>query len=203
MNRFIIDFAILPLIGAIHGYITNKIAIWMLFNPKEPFIIPIINVKIQGLLPKRKEVIADSLADVVENDLFSQDDIKKYIIDNELFVKSIPTIHKHIMDKIEKQLPRWITSGIKKYILEYLSNIVMKELFELNVNIAGNIEELETMIPIKDIVKEKIMKLNFDELEQLIRKIAKKELSFIEWLGFYMGLFIGFVQGIFLIIVGH
>jgi uncharacterized membrane protein YheB (UPF0754 family) len=203
MNKFVVDFIFLPLIGAFHGYLTNKVAIWLLFNPKEPIRIPIIKYDIQGVLPKRKAAIADSLADVVENELFSQNDIKKFFQENKVFVKSIPMIHQHIMNRIEEQLPKWIPIVIRRSIMDYLSNVMMKELFSLFKQFGDYIEEVQTALPIKDIVKDKILKLNFSELELLVRKVAKKELSFIEWLGFYMGLGIGLIQGIFLIAIGH
>ncbi|QSZ26489.1 DUF445 family protein [Aceticella autotrophica] len=203
MNKYVVDFIFLPLIGAFHGYLTNKVAIWLLFNPKEPIRIPIIKYDIQGVLPKRKAAIADSLADVVENELFSQNDIKKFFQENKIFIKSIPMIHQHIMDRIEEQLPKWIPIVIRRSIMDYLSNVMMKELFSLFKQFGDYIEEVQTALPIKDIVKDKILKLNFAELELLVRKVAKKELSFIEWLGFYMGLGIGLIQGIFLIAIGH
>lgn len=203
MNKFVVDFIFLPLIGAFHGYLTNKVAICLLFNPKEPIRIPIIKYDIQGVLPKRKAAIADSLADVVENELFSQNDIKKFFQENKVFVKSIPMIHQHIMNRIEEQLPKWIPIVIRRSIMDYLSNVMMKELFSLFKQFGDYIEEVQTALPIKDIVKDKILKLNFSELELLVRKVAKKELSFIEWLGFYMGLGIGLIQGIFLIAIGH
>ncbi|MDI6605368.1 MAG: DUF445 family protein [Thermoanaerobacteraceae bacterium] len=203
MNKYVVDFIFLPLIGAFHGYLTNKVAIWLLFNPKEPIRIPIIKYDIQGVLPKRKAAIADSLADVVENELFSQNDIKKFFQENKIFIKSIPMIHQHIMNRIEEQLPKWIPIVIRRSIMDYLSNVMMKELFSLFKQFGDYIEEVQTALPIKDIVKDKILKLNFTELELLVRKVAKKELSFIEWLGFYMGLGIGLIQGIFLIAIGH
>lgn len=203
LDKYIVDFAILPVIGAVHGYITNKIAIWMLFNPKEPAKIPIVNYSIQGLLPKRKDVIAKSLSEVVEHDLLSQDDIKKYIKDNDIFIKTVPVIHQHLMDRIEMQLPKWIPSVIRKPIIEYISETIMKELFLLVENMGDYIEGLQSMLPIKELVYEKLIKLNFSELENLVRKVASKELKFIEWLGFYMGLCIGLVQGVFLILIGH
>ena len=42
------------IIGAVIGWITNILAIKLLFRPLRPYKIPLLNYEIQGLLPKRK-----------------------------------------------------------------------------------------------------------------------------------------------------
>jgi len=49
-----IKLLILAIIGGIIGWITNLLAIKMLFRPFHPINIPLINLKIQGLIPKRR-----------------------------------------------------------------------------------------------------------------------------------------------------
>jgi uncharacterized membrane protein YheB (UPF0754 family) len=203
MNRYVVDFLILPLIGALHGWITNKLAIWLLFNPKTPYRVWGTRWQIQGVLPKRKENIANSLAEVVETDLLSQEDIKKFIKDAELLQQATKMIHERIMERVEVQFPRWMPTAIRIPALEYISDIVSKELNHLIHNLYDDIERLQNMIPIRQIVHDRLIQLDFVELEQLVRKVARQELTFIEWLGFYMGLGIGLVQGVFLIIIGH
>jgi uncharacterized membrane protein YheB (UPF0754 family) len=203
MNRYVVDFLILPLIGALHGWVTNKLAIWLLFNPKTPISVWGTRWQIQGVLPKRKETIADSLAEVVETDLLSQEDIKKFIKDAELLQQATKMIQERIMERVEGQFPRWMPTAIRIPALEYISDIISKELNHLIHNLYDDLERLQQMIPIRQIVHDRLMQLDFVELEQLVRKVAKQELTFIEWLGFYMGLGIGLVQGVFLILIGH
>ena len=64
---------LLVFIGAMIGWITNFIAIKMLFRPYEE--INLIFFKIQGLLPKRRNEIGNSIAEVVNNELVSVKDI--------------------------------------------------------------------------------------------------------------------------------
>lgn len=203
MNRFVVDFLILPMIGAVHGWLTNKLAIWLLFNPKTPFRILGTPWQLQGVLPKRKQIIAESLADVVESDLLSHEDVKKYIKDASLLQQASVMIQRRIMERIELHFPRWIPNGIRTPILDYMAEMVLKELERLLHELFEDIDQLQRLIPLRQIVHERLMQLDFHELERLVRKVAKQELSFIEWLGFYMGLGIGLVQGVFLILIGH
>ena len=52
---------ILPIIGALIGWVTNVLAIRLIFRPINKIHIPIIGLNIQGLIPKRKVEIAKVL----------------------------------------------------------------------------------------------------------------------------------------------
>lgn len=62
----IIRILILAVIGGGIGYITNVIAIKLIFRPINPIKIPILNIEIIGLIPKRKQEIATNIAQVVQ-----------------------------------------------------------------------------------------------------------------------------------------
>ena len=66
-------YFIFPFIGAITGWVTNWIAVKMLFHPKEPknFFF----FKVQGVFPKRQKVMAEKLGHIVASELFSIDDV--------------------------------------------------------------------------------------------------------------------------------
>ena len=66
----IIRLLLLIAIGGFIGYITNKIAIKMLFRPVNPVKLGFITV--QGVFPKRKDQMAISLADTIEQELLSK-----------------------------------------------------------------------------------------------------------------------------------
>ena len=50
----ILKIALLASIGGVIGYITNVLAIKLIFRPIEPIKIPILNFEIIGLIPKEK-----------------------------------------------------------------------------------------------------------------------------------------------------
>ncbi len=56
MNNFI-TILILTIVGGLIGWITNILAIKLLFRPIKPVKIPILNIEILGLIPKRKNEI--------------------------------------------------------------------------------------------------------------------------------------------------
>ena len=68
---------ILVIIGSIIGWITNYIAIKMLFRPYKEINFGLF--KIQGLIPKRKHEIGEKLAETIQTNLLSIKDIVKEI----------------------------------------------------------------------------------------------------------------------------
>lgn len=51
----LITILILTVVGGLIGWITNILAIKLLFRPITPIRIPILNFEILGLIPKRKK----------------------------------------------------------------------------------------------------------------------------------------------------
>ena len=58
------------------------------------------------------------------------------------------------------------------------------------------IHEATTKVNISEIVEEKIIQFDLVKLEEIVVKIVKKELRYIEILGGVLGLFIGLAQGV-------
>lgn len=54
MNN-IIRILILAIIGGLIGYITNVIAIKLIFRPINPIKIPILNIEIIGMIPRERQ----------------------------------------------------------------------------------------------------------------------------------------------------
>jgi len=73
----------LSVVGAVIGWLTNVFAIKLIFRPLNPIRIPVINMKIQGLIPKRKQEIAKSIGHTVETELVSVEEIIDKLIKDE------------------------------------------------------------------------------------------------------------------------
>ena len=71
---------LLAIIGGIIGYITNVIAIKLIFRPIEPVRLPIINKEFIGLIPKRKTEIAKNIGKIIEDEFLSVEDLNKKAI---------------------------------------------------------------------------------------------------------------------------
>ncbi len=194
-------YFLFPLIGALTGWVTNWIAVKMLFHPKEPknFLL----FKVQGVFPKRQKVMAEKLGHIVASELLSIDDLveKMKSIDN-----------KDVMGFVEKKVDDFIDVKLlasmpmlAMFLNDDLKNKIRTTLLEeISEVIPGVIDsyadKLKNKIDIKSIVYDKVVSFSSDKLEDILFAIMKKEFKFIELLGGVLGFVIGLIQLIILLI---
>lgn len=76
-----LKFIIAPILGGIIGYITNDLAIKMLFRPKKSVYIGKYHVPFTpGLIPQQKSRIAKSIGKVISEQLLNADTLKSVIL---------------------------------------------------------------------------------------------------------------------------
>ena len=94
MNGVIFTTYILPpLIGAVIGYFTNMIAVKMLFYPRKPVYVLGHQLPLTpGAIPKGKARLARSAGKIVQNELFTREDISGRLLTEE--------VEKPLIDKV-------------------------------------------------------------------------------------------------------
>jgi len=190
------------LIGAIIGWITNLVAIKLLFKPYEPYKIPILNFELQGLIPKRKNEIAKSIGKIVEQELLSVNDILVHMLDSDKKVALLPIIKFKIKSTIQNRIPSIIPSGLVTLIVNYIDEVIDQEGEKVISEIMESIvNEASSMIQISKIVEDKVNEFSTEKLEEVVLEIAKKELKHIEILGGILGGIIGIVQGFIVLLL--
>ena len=190
MRNLILQFCLMVLVGTLIGWFTNYLAIKLLFRPYKE--MNFLFFKIQGLIPKRRAEISLNIADVVEKELISVDDIAEKIeemdisdgIIDRLLDKVIgEKLQKNILDKnpllkmiINDSVIQKIKSYFKKSILENKEEIV-----EEIIKIA------KEKINFREIILDKMENFSLQEIEEIILRISKNELKHIEIIGGVLG----------------
>ncbi len=199
MNNFT-TILILTIVGGLIGWITNILAIKLMFRPINPIKIPILNIEILGLIPKRKNEIATNIGEVISNELLSMDDILDQALNNnsngESFNSHITDKVKNIINEKLNVIPMPFRMMASPYIDDILNKEVPSAINEISSDLLNKAKE---NVNIQAIVEEKINELDLDQLEDIIIKVAKKELNHIEILGLVLGAIIGVLQGILVI----
>lgn len=187
---------LLPIIAAFIGYITNWVAVKMLFHPKKA--INFYLFKIQGVFPKRQNILASKLGEVVSRELIDFEDIKKSLQGEDL--------EKEILKFFEEKIDMWIREKlVAKFpmLAMFLNNELIQKiknslLEELEKNIPSMLEHfmatLEKKADIKKIVTKKVEQFSSDKLEVILMEILKKEFKTIEVIGGVLGFVIGLIQ---------
>ncbi|NLN49638.1 MAG: DUF445 family protein [Clostridiales bacterium] len=197
-------FFIPAFIGGIIGWITNVLAIKMLLRPIYPIHIPIIDYKIQGLLPKRREEIAVSVGLTIEEELIDIDEILEKISNDKNRESALTSIKSAISEKINKKIPILVPFIIRENIVSYIEDQIDKEAPLMIENLVKDLyEKTSKEISIGKMVEDKINQIDLTKLEEITLRLAKRELKHIEILGGILGAIIGLVQGILMIVLSR
>jgi len=181
------------IIGGLIGWITNKLAIKMLFRPINPH--KILGMNFQGVFPRRKDEIAKSLADIIEKELLSKDAMMDQLLSEEKIESLKDRLKKVIVEKLSGIIPPAISmfmggdasQVIEKYIDKHGDQIFNELLEEFKHASFDNLD-------IYSLVKSRIDELDFIEFEKIIFGLMNKELRFVEIIGLFLGGFIGAIQ---------
>ncbi len=188
---------IMPLIGALIGWITNVVAIKMLFWPKQPIRIPLTSIELMGLLPKRRKDLASSIGQAIDESLLPIEEVLSRVEASEYQQYVIEAIIFHVDQRLVEILPRVLPGTIKTKIRVKLKDLIQRESVNIIEQVSeSTIEKIKQNAQLGNLVEEKIQSFDLEQLESLIMGISSTELKHIELLGAILGLLIGIIQAL-------
>lgn len=187
-----------PIFGAAIGWVTNYVAIKLLFRPHVP--IEVFGYNIQGVIPKRRKEIARSIAKAIEKDLLSSEDLADALkgIDWEAEIER--TVEEAVEHKFNSRswtkLPviGLVSDNLKTQIKYLLTKEILSQIDKKKGNIAAKVKD---SIDVKELLVTRIDKLDLMRFEKLLTEFIARELKHLEYLGGVMGLLIGIAQSAF------
>lgn len=185
----------IPLIGAFIGWITNWLAIKMLFHPRKPF--KIFFVTFHGIFPKNKPRIAEKLGVIVQRDLINYGDIKERLLDPEAmynFKEEIAVrVDISLRERIEKSA--FLDAIVPDQLIQTIHKTLVDEIEKNLPSVIGSsIDKIEQKLDIQQLVENKVSNFSDEKLERLLLDITSKEFTFIELIGGVLGFIIGLIQ---------
>lgn len=187
---------LIPLISAFIGWITNLIAIKMLFHPRKP--VRVLFFTFQGIFPKRQQQFAEKLGKLVADELLSFEDIAQKLTDPEKIRGILPDIAARIEDflryKLTDSMPI-LSMFIGDSTVEKIKTVLVKEMEDLLPQLIHKyVESHRSELDLEKIVTEKVSGFSSDKLEEILNSIMKKEFRFVEIIGGVLGFLIGLLQ---------
>jgi len=197
------DLLFMVIVGTFIGWVTNYIAIKLLFRPYNE--INILGFKLQGVIPKRRKELAENIGKTINAELISIKDITNTIDSMELEIE----IDKIVGDIVEKKikgeflgsypmLKMFINDSIIEKIKSYIKSAIEENKGEIVNTIIG---KLEKEIDFEDLIIKKINEFSLEDVEKMTINIAKNELKHIEYIGAVLGAFIGVIQYLLITII--
>ena len=161
-------YIIAPLLGGVIGYITNDIAIRMLFRPhKAKYIIGVHVPFTPGIIPKEKGRIADAIGGVISENLMNKDVLERYLLSDDMVSKVRLSVEEFI--ETQKHNPE----TVKEFLGHYLSD---DEIATISQNVNESITK-QTYTKLSDAsVGEKVAHIAIDHVAEKLSIDGAQEL---------------------------
>ncbi len=199
----ILLYILIPLLSALIGWLTNKLAILMLFRPRQPVKFGFLTW--QGLLPRRHGQLARRSAEILESEILSKDMLREEI--GKIDIK--PYLEGAARYAIREQLGNKLRLGkIISFVMEEEDLYAMER--AIAAGIADQLEpwrdaiagEVQEHVKIREIVEQRLSELDVSQFETVVHRIAGRELRAIEYWGAAVGFLVGCVQATLFALLG-
>ena len=175
-----------PLIGAVIGYFTNLIAVKMLFYPRKPLYLFGHQLPLTpGAIPKGKARLAKSAGKIVQNELFTREDISGRLLTEEVEKPLIDKVMS-ILDSDIRETGAIIAGSTEKY--DKLEND-FTELLSLKIadaikkmDIPGTIRKEGKAMLLEHVLNSRFLSLvvNDSMIDRVMKAVSDKMEEFID-----------------------
>ena len=181
------SYIIAPLLGGVIGYITNDIAIRMLFRPHTAKYVFGIHIPFTpGIIPKEKGRIAEAIGGVISENLMNKEVLEKYLLSEDMIGKVRSAVEEFITTQQKNQ------ETVACFLGHYLSK---EEIATIAQNINQSITK-QTYEKLADSsVGEKVAHIAIDHVAQKLTIDGAQEL--LSGIGGALGGLGGMAAGLF------
>jgi uncharacterized membrane protein YheB (UPF0754 family) len=150
--KILISLAII-LIATVHGFLAAWLAIWMLFHPYEPVKWFGLTIWPQGMIPRHRAKLAESIGKAVGNELVSQQTVFDALFETSFFKRKVEDfVEAHTQSLLGRVYPSFIDalpsqarapildtiSALQYRLAEYIAAMLKSE--ETSAAIAGFVD---------------------------------------------------------------
>ncbi len=190
------ELLLLPVIGAAIGWITNYVAVKMLFHPRQP--VSLLFFKVQGVFPRRQKDLAHKLGEIVSTELISAKELTHSMAEKATSDDTLKLVADRIEIVITQKLPSvipMIAMVLTPELVNMVKNAFMADLKQMIADLIESMsDQLNEELDVHKIVEEKVANFSVSKLENIIFTIMKKEFRFVELVGAFLGFIIGIAQ---------
>jgi uncharacterized membrane protein YheB (UPF0754 family) len=153
----ILSYISAPIIGGIIGYITNDIAIRMLFRPHTAKYLCGIKIPFTpGIIPKEKGRIAEAIGSAISQNLMNQEVLQRYLLSDEMTRKVRKSVEDFLVS--QKSNRESVSVFLKQYFSEEeLQGVVASVNADLTNQIHTKLQDSEVGKNVAHIVVENVI----------------------------------------------
>ena len=182
--KILVAIAII-VIATIHGYGAAWLAIWMLFHPYKPVKLLGLTVWPQGMIPRHRDKLAQSIGNAVGNELVSQDTVFDALFETSFFKRKVEdfvnvythdllsTVHPSFIEALPSQARAPILdtiSGLQLRLADYIAELLkgQETAKAIETFVDRQVDELLTRQ-----IGDTIPTAAFDQIQQFVQQDRK------------------------------
>lgn len=178
--KILISVAII-VIAAVHGYGAAWLAIWMLFHPYKPIKLWGITIWPQGMIPRHRARLAESIGNAVGNELVSQETVFNALFETDFFNRKVEGfVNSYTNDLLSANHPSFVEalpSAARAPVLDALSALQ----YRLAEHIAAILRSEETSATISQFIDRRVDELLARRLDATVSEESfEKAVGFLE-----------------------
>ncbi len=185
----------LPATGAFIGWVTNKIALTLLFRPRDP--VRLGPWRLQGVIPARRERLARGIARAVQRDLLSEAEVARLISELDLRGEVERAVARVIDERIDASriegLP--LVGRVGRRFYEELRRRLMAAVAQRVAAYQREVaHRIATRVDVEGLVRERVEAMDVAQVEALLLGLLRHEFRYLEAMGAVLGGLIGLLQ---------
>ena len=187
----------MPITSGLVGYVTNVIAIKMMFYPLEFVGLKPPFLGWQGIVPRKAGKMASIATDTIVPQLVSEQEIVDRLDPNRVadeieapITELVHQIVEEVMEKYEPTIWESTPLALRRLMIKRVQNDTPEVVREVMDQIRGNITEV---FDLKDMVVATLMR-DKSLINRIFLETGKEEFKFIGKCGFYFGFLFGIFQ---------
>lgn len=193
---------LLPVGGLVVGYLTNFLALKLIFRPKEP--VKVGPFTVQGLFMKRQNEVSQEYAKILATELLTAEQIFEFILSTtgmdpiaEICRKQVKEMVDTTTGPVRKTLLRLAIGGEKYDRIKHLSAEMLVE--ALPASIKEMFDYADRSLQIEATLDHKLRSLSKTEFEDVLHPIFQEDEAILIIVGAVLGAIAGFIQMAFVL----
>jgi uncharacterized membrane protein YheB (UPF0754 family) len=187
---------VLPLGGLIVGYLTNWIAIKIIFEPKQP--IKFLGLTIQGMFLKRQHEVSKVYSDIIESKLITSENLIEFALHGSGSDQLLELMELHVNDAIERYVAitqPYFAIGVGSASYYKMKDLAVKRMFEDSEKyLSYAFDYSDKAMRISDDLCERMRALSPEEFEGVLRPAYEADEWKLILTGAILGMGAGFLQ---------
>ena len=196
------EWWVLPLGGLLVGYLTNWLALKVIFEPKHP--TKVMGITFQGMFLKRQDEVSRAYSEVIEEKLVTSENILKTALYGSGSGQLLELIELHVNDAIDRYVAfaqPYFTLGVGTETYYKMRDMSSKHIFDNSERyMPYAFDYIKNTLNIADELSARMKKLSPEEFEGVLRPAYEADEWKLILTGSLLGMGAGFLQLYFLLI---